>query len=548
MSKSSSLRAMFRGVAVAGLVAVSSAWSFAAVDFAAGGDFPPEGASRLATFDNSTGETSFALSLTPQFKQGGTLPSDVVIYVDTSASQTGLYKRDSLELVSQLLSNLSAEDRVKVVAVDIDSVVLTESFVAPGATELEAALKQLNDRVPLGSTDLVGMLKSSTTLFGENANGRNQSIIYIGDGLSRGGLMHDRKFSAVVSQLSDAHVTFSSYAIGPERDIESLAALANQLGGNVFLDSDEANVIDNAATALADTVHGLVFWPGDAKFSESITEFLPQQFPPMRADRDTILIGNLSARGPVTISVAGEVNGVAETMSWTVTAENSSEDFAFLPKLIDSARGNGGLTLPTIGSAGLREAARMLSDGSRTLSQLGSSALLSGNFTAAQKIADEALAADPANTEAEALKEAAVEAATNGLNLPQEEVAPPQEQAEKAPAQQEGAPQVESSQGSLQLIGPGAQDNEVQGLIQENLPQVNDLAGQETERQRVIEERAKAEVRFTLGRVMEELRTDPASAIERLKGEIDVIDKLPDLSPEVRADLRGRLESALMSS
>ncbi|MFM8400559.1 MAG: hypothetical protein ACKOAH_22255, partial [Pirellula sp.] len=111
---------------------------------------------------------------------------------------------------------------------------------------------------------------------------------------------------------------------------------------------------------------------------------MPQQFPPMRADRDTILIGNLSARGPVTISVAGEVNGVAETMSWTVTAENSSEDFAFLPKLIDSARGNGGLTLPTIGSAGLREAARMLSDGSRTLSQLGSSALLSGNFTAAQ--------------------------------------------------------------------------------------------------------------------------------------------------------------------
>jgi hypothetical protein len=99
-------------------------------------------------------------------------------------------------------------------------------------------------------------------------------------------------------------------------------------------------------------------------------------------------------------------------MSWTVTAENSSEDFAFLPKLIDSARGNGGLTLPTIGSAGLREAARMLSDGSRTLSQLGSSALLSGNFTAAQKIADEALAADPANTEAEALKDQRAESAS----------------------------------------------------------------------------------------------------------------------------------------
>ncbi|MFN6111183.1 MAG: hypothetical protein ACK493_12505 [Planctomycetota bacterium] len=165
MSKSSSLRAMFRGVAVAGLVAVSSAWSHAATDFPVMGDFPPEGASRLATFDASTGETSFALSLTPQFKQGGTLPSDVVIYVDTSASQTGLYKRDSLELVQQLLQNLNAEDRVKVVAVDIDSVVLTPSFVAPGVTDLDAALKQLQDRVPLGSSALLSSNYNSDRKF-----------------------------------------------------------------------------------------------------------------------------------------------------------------------------------------------------------------------------------------------------------------------------------------------------------------------------------------------------------------------------------------------
>ncbi|MFN5709507.1 MAG: VWA domain-containing protein, partial [Planctomycetota bacterium] len=470
MSKSSSLRAMFRGVAVAGLVAVSSAWSHAATDFPVMGDFPPEGASRLATFDASTGETSFALSLTPQFKQGGTLPSDVVIYVDTSASQTGLYKRDSLELVQQLLQNLNAEDRVKVVAVDIDSVVLTPSFVAPGVTDLDAALKQLQDRVPLGSTDFVGMLENSKKLFEDKVAGRNQSIIYIGDGLSRGGLLNDRKFNSIVAHLADAEVSFSSFAIGPERDIESLAALSNQLGGNVIVDSDEANAIDNAATALADTVHGLIFWPTDAKFSDAVSEVLPQQFPPLRADRDSILIGSLTAREPVNITVTGKVNGAEQTMAWTVAAENSSEDFAFLPKLIDSARNNGGMTLPTIGSAGLREAARLMSDGSRNLSQLGSSALLSGNFTAARKFAEEALAIDPSNGEAEALKEAAANAASNGLNLPAEEATPEvpaaQESAPQEPAPHDGAAApaapaapAGSSQGALQLIGPGAQDN-----------------------------------------------------------------------------------------
>ncbi|MFN9876939.1 MAG: VWA domain-containing protein, partial [Planctomycetota bacterium] len=389
--------------------------------------------------------------MTPQFKQGGTLPSDVVIYVDTSASQTGLYKRDSLELVQQLLQNLNAEDRVKVVAVDIDAVVLTPSFVAPGVTDLDAALKQLQDRVPLGSTDFVGMLENSKKLFEDKVAGRNQSIIYIGDGLSRGGLLNDRKFNSIVAHLADAEVSFSSFAIGPERDIESLAALSNQLGGNVIVDSDEANAIDNAATALADTVHGLIFWPTDAKFSDAVSEVLPQQFPPLRADRDSILIGSLTAREPVNITVTGKVNGAEQTMAWTVAAENSSEDFAFLPKLIDSARNNGGMTLPTIGSAGLREAARLMSDGSRNLSQLGSSALLSGNFTAARKFAEEALAIDPSNGEAEALKEAAANAASNGLNLPAEEATP------EVPAAQESAPQEPAPQdGAAAPAAPAA--------------------------------------------------------------------------------------------
>lgn len=545
MSKRGSLRVILRGMAVAGLLAFSSNVGWASTET------PPEGTSRLATYDSSTGETNFALSLSPQFKSTSTLPSDVVIFVDTSASQTGLYKKDSIELVEKILQTLSVDDRVKVVAVDLDTIPLNANFASPGSDELIAAVAKLNERVPLGSTDLVGMLQNSTGLFDSAVAGRNRSVIYVGDGLSRGGLMHDRKFNAVVAQLGDSRISVSGYAIGPERDIESLAALANQLGGNLLVDSDDANCVSNAAKHLVDTVHGPIFWPVDATFPDSITEILPQQLPPLRADRDTIVLGNLSERKPLTIHVSGEVNGQAETMTWTVVAENSSDDFAFLPKLIDSARNNGGMTLPTIGSAGLMEAARVLSAGSRTLSQLGSSALLSGNLVAAKKMAVEALSHDPANTEAELLL-----TATNNPEALRSESVPATPVEESVPTQEETAPPVRgqeqqpvgSSQGALQLIGPGAQDNEIKKLIQEEAAPAGDLMQQETDRQRVIEERLQAQIRYEMGRAQEELREDPNQAIERLKSVIDILDQTADVSADIRADLRSRLESALMTS
>lgn len=68
---------------------------------------------RLATFDNAR-ETYFALSVKAE-PTSESRASDVVIYVDTSASQNGAFKRDSIAIVKQILRNLSADDQVKIV-------------------------------------------------------------------------------------------------------------------------------------------------------------------------------------------------------------------------------------------------------------------------------------------------------------------------------------------------------------------------------------------------------------------------------------------------
>ncbi len=55
-----------------------------------------ETAARLGTFDSTSGEITFALSLQPQLAAPGEVqPAHIAIYFDTSASQNGLFRDDA---------------------------------------------------------------------------------------------------------------------------------------------------------------------------------------------------------------------------------------------------------------------------------------------------------------------------------------------------------------------------------------------------------------------------------------------------------------------
>ena len=115
---------------------------------------------RLATFSTAGGEHYFALSY--GLKPGTVAaqpaaPRDVVVLVDTSASQTGAFRDDSLAAVQSLLSTLLPTDRVKLLAVDLGAVPLTSGFVAPNGPEVDAALAKLQG--PKGGGRKTGKIK-----------------------------------------------------------------------------------------------------------------------------------------------------------------------------------------------------------------------------------------------------------------------------------------------------------------------------------------------------------------------------------------------------
>ena len=561
---------------------------------------------RLATYDNA-GETHFALSILPKNVSENQRASDIVVYVDTSASQAGVFKRDSIEAVKHLLRNLNAEDRVQIVAVDLDPVPLTQGFAAVGSDDLAVAIEILNQRVSLGSTDMEAMLEAAAKAFPET-NTRNKNVVYIGDGISRGSLLQTEIYRKLVTGLADNHIAVSSFAIGPDRNIELMASLANNTGGNLFVDTDEDDSVRQSAIGIASSVHGSVFWPTDGELDDSVVDMFPRRFPPLRTDRDTIVLGTLADREAVELQITGVIDGQNQEMSWTLSPEESSTKFAFLPGMIRDARKDQGLSLPTLGSTGLIEYARTRTEETNRLTDLGTQALASGDKLAAKKLASAAMtmSADPSSTKAALLSMASTYKiqeddpfGIGGGDTPPAGDAPKQDNNEdpfggdNAPADQpqekpaadtEAAPQdpvvvqpatptedktqlpVEPGQeqpgddavalpmqddpadGGITLIAPD-DDDEVNKFLQDAASgNAGDVIQTEEDWIKIINQRARKQVEFEQKRGRAELRTNPDAAIERFKNMIEIIDQTPDLYPSTRAELRHSLESALLSS
>ncbi len=209
---------------------------------------------KLDCFSHPDGANYFALSLKPSAGIEAAAPHDVVLLIDTSASQTGDYRSDAIGTLHGVLSDLSPNDRVKLIAVDLNAVPLTESFVAPDSSEMTAALKKLDARVPLGATDMEKALTAAADSF-QSGSQNARAAIYIGDGMSTACLLGTEKFDELAKRLLDGRIPLSSSPVGPRVDMQLLGALAMNTGGRVV------SMGRDAAGELAAAVAGTVLWP-----------------------------------------------------------------------------------------------------------------------------------------------------------------------------------------------------------------------------------------------------------------------------------------------
>ena len=157
------------------------------VNHVALGAAPGPIAARIETFSHPDGANFFALSLKPGELAPSAGPRDVAILFNTSASQAGDYRAKALEALKGVLSGLGANVRVQLMAVDLNAIPLTKTFVAPDSKEMADALAALEARVPLGATDMEKALTGLASAFAGESK-RPRAAIYIGDGRSAANL------------------------------------------------------------------------------------------------------------------------------------------------------------------------------------------------------------------------------------------------------------------------------------------------------------------------------------------------------------------------
>ncbi len=479
-------------------------------------------AARLRAFAEPGGATYFALSLLPSEPLPAVDGHDVIVMVNTSASQVGPVREESLAAVRSLLASLDAEDRVRLARFDLDTVSLTEGFVSAGSEELAAALAELEDCVPLGATDLPGALRFAAAGF--DPSERPRAIVLIGDGRSRARLFDAAELQEYITDLVRARAPVISYAIGIDIDEQVLGVLAAQTGGQImFQAGPETGALGGAE--LAETVRVPVAWPSEVALPAAIEAVYPAALPPLRADRETVVIGTLREVEAMDLSVTADSAAGPVELSWSIEPASPHDANDYLAHLVKATEPNEPLLLPLIDDGSLEQARLLVTAAEAELIELAERALALGEPQDAVRFADAVLANDPENPEALHIRRTA-------FNLP---LAAP-EANDDAPAAPPAAPDGDAD---LTLIGPGPQADDdplqVPGVLAETFQRDRQL----------ITQMVRAEVIATVNEARRLMATSPDVAIERLRMELENVRRIPELDAEVRAQLAGQLETVL---
>ncbi|HUS38000.1 MAG TPA: VWA domain-containing protein [Pirellulales bacterium] len=463
----------------------------------------------VANFQSVDGQQYFSLSMRPKISGKIDRDSDIVVMVDTSASQVGQHRTAALKATKSLLSKLNGTDRVMIIAVDVNPVPLTDGFVPAGSKAAAEAFNKLNQRTPLGSTDMSRALAKVASVYGEPDN-RRRSLVYIGDGMSRARLIGNTTFEGLVNQLVEKRIAVTSYAVGPETDRELLAVLANYTGGQLVLD-DKAFEANKIGDYLAKAATDPVVWPSKLKLSESLTKVYPRPLPPLRMDRETIIFGRGDGTGRVDIGFTAELDGQRTLVKAVAQGSQADDENGFLAGMVRITETGG--HVPALGNTGMTLTRQMIDDGVIQLNRLSKNALASGNFAAADRFAQVALKNDPANVDAE-----------NVI----------------AQAQHRSLLDDVEAGGAL-----NAEDD---AFLQDDIAEGGDLIDSEARRRQVYTDTVRVDIDRRLDEARRRMSDDPATVEKELKALLDALRDETDVDADVLDTLKHKVRVAIRTA
>lgn len=450
-----------------------------------------------------TGGDLLAIVLSADELPAGVTAHDHVILIDTSASQVGQHRQQSLGVLRKLLATLPAGDRVRLFAVDVQTEPLSAGFVAPQGAEIKDSLAALDARVPLGATNLPLAYQAALSALPADRAG---SITYIGDGVSSSAPIAQALLRTLIGEFQTRQIVAHSYAVGPQQNLHLLGALAHQTGGVLLFDGTRDNQsAEQDGQALGAAIAAPVFLPTEIKAPRGLT-LLNARPLPVRLDRETILVARGILQGDAKVELT---DGHGNSASWSLAAPKESRDVQFLPAFAERLELDGGLSNSLAGLPIVRAAQQEFDGRLTALLQAGEQALAVKHVREARQIATAVAQLDP----------------QNGL-----------------------ATSLEADARTLEarLVSLQAEDANSKPLEERVPPNAADSPIAEQDQLRVV---LTQKLRYQVSDAVESARrsTDPEVAIDELKRTLNAVKSATDIAPEDRNGLLKRLETELQA-
>ena len=254
------------------------------------------------SYINADDQSLFAWSLKPKLEVHQILPRDILVMVDTSATQAGKPLQMAQQVLVALAGTVDAEDRIDLWTINTNhkstTRSLSEGLQSPDAEQLRAGIDRLTDvEYGSGAVDLPeGLKRAARTL--PNNPGRQQVVLYLGDGESSASAKELSEAGRVDlgNSLVDRRVSFFAVPLGSSVHPINLHGLATITGGAVVrLDNPLQSKFerDEFAGKLMRVIDVPVLRLDSVQYGPDIAETFPTRLPPLRADRTTLVVGRL---------------------------------------------------------------------------------------------------------------------------------------------------------------------------------------------------------------------------------------------------------------
>ncbi len=491
------------------------------------------------TYKNSAGQAAFAWQLKPTATPARVRDRDIMVLVDTSASQAGLPLNRARNIIDGLAQSVAETDRIDVWTINLNDPKATRSMTEgfkPARSEAvtSASARLVETEYAAGATDLKVGLERAMAAFEPNP-GRNQVILFLGDGESSASLVPLNEAIRVElgGKMDQQNIAFFAVPLGIKVNANNLHGFATLTGGAVVRLTEDTTTIrgqSTFATQLRTAIDVPIVKVTKVTYSNEAVEVFPTRLPPLRADRATLVVGSLkSDAASITAKVEGIVAGQPVTMELAERLPPSDSEHYFLHAMIEQWRSAPVKDAPAILAAdrALALAAQQFRLFREEFLTQAVSAISTDRLDHAEKLYQAAVKIDPTSKEAEAGMKVIVKMRTGGL--------------------------------TRQQMKAGLSDrNRLQDLSKEPAPGAKPLAPatpaqaasglqQAQAEQAVQEQQYRVLVDETIRKARQLLATDPDTAYEDLKRQRDVVLSNTQLGNTYRAKLAADLESMMQT-